>query len=55
MNGLKTKVCIPLLGSMQCNEYSIPLEVHCVKKVYGHLANGSENHIHNGHYIIYHM
>jgi hypothetical protein len=26
---------------MQCSEYSVPLEVHHVKKVYGHLGNGS--------------
>jgi hypothetical protein len=41
MDGLKTKVSIPLWRPKHYNEYSFPLEVHHVKKVYGYLANGS--------------
>jgi hypothetical protein len=38
---LRQRFVIPLWRPMQCSKYSIPLEVHHVKKVYGHLANGS--------------
>jgi hypothetical protein len=41
MDGPKTKACIPLWRPMQGSEYSIPLEVHRVKKMLDYLWNGS--------------
>jgi hypothetical protein len=41
MDGPKMKACIPLWRPMQGSKYSIPLEVHCVNKMFDYLPNGS--------------